>query len=193
MKLTFEKENKINYHNDEFGSFKSCNLFQLFNNDVLIGEFIVSEQVAFISTNYSRLRIDIFKHFFKSTRYEIVDIKTEKTIGKYVFPNWILFDSKEIGTLYFNNETFTCRRQRPAIRSNIFKKATWGHNKLILTNSTKEIDYEFKVETRWIEPANSEFRKATGIINSKNAETELIFVGLFFIERKLNIDDSISD
>lgn len=189
--MTFTKEVLSNYHSDEFGSFEHCNLYYLYDNSNNIGQFIVSEKVAFISTSEIRLRIDIINHFFKPSRYEIYDLNADIKIGYYTLPSWTI-GWKEIGFLEVDNQKYFCTREKAEIRSNIFKKATWGHFKLIVTNLSTEIVYKLKVETGWIEADDSEFRNAHGEISYSNADTKLVLAGLFFIERMLNIRDNNS-
>ncbi len=189
--MTFTKEILTNYCTTEFGNFESCNLFKLYDNENVVGQFIVSEKVAFLSTTDSNYRIDISNHFFRTSKFEIIDIKSETKIGFYDFPIW-RFGWKEIGDLVLNNVLYTCKRQRPEIRNNIFKKSTWGHSKVSLKSDLTEIIYHLQVETRWLEPANSQFRKAKGEINCNRINIDLVLLGLFFIERMLDIDDSNS-
>src|SRR5574343_172611 len=189
--MTFTKEVLTNYHSQEFGNFENCNLYKLYDKDSLIGKFIVSPKVAFLMTNEDKYRIDITNHFFKSNEYEIIDIKNEVKIGFYTLSTWRI-GWREIGTLTLNNEKYFCKRQKAEIRNNIFKKATWGHFKLSLSNHLTEVVYNLKVDTNWIESANSEFRNAEGKVKFSQADTMLILTGLFFIERMLDINDTNS-
>ncbi len=188
--MTFIKEVLANYSTTEFGNFESCNLYKIYDKENIVGQFVVADKVAFFSTTEFKYRIDITNHFFKASTFEIIDTETEIKIGFYKL-NWN-FGWKDIGTLVLNDMTYTCKRQRPDIRSNIFKKSTWGHCKLTLSNNQTEIIYKIKVETRWLEGANSEFRNAKGEINFTQADTTEILSGLLFIERALHIDDSNS-
>jgi hypothetical protein len=102
------------------------------------------------------------------------------------------FGWKNFGTLALYDKVYTCNRQRPDIKSSIFKKHTWGHCKLTLSNCETEIIYRLKVDTRWINGANSEFRSAMGEICFAKAELIEILSGLLFIENALLMDDSNS-
>lgn len=187
--MTFTKEVLTNYHSNEFGTFENCNLYHIYDNKNIIGKFIVSERVAFISTFGTNLRIDITNRFFKTSKYEIFDLKSNLMIGFYTIPEWII-GWKHIGTLVLESQKYLCIKQKADVRKNIFKKSTWGHFKLIVNNDSTEIVYKLKVETDWMESTNSEFRNAQGEINSNNDDTKLILAGLFFIERMLNISDT---
>ena len=186
--MNFTKEVLTDYCTTEFGNFESCNLFKLYDNENIVGQYLISEKVAFLSTKQFTYRIDITNHFFEHSKFEIVDTKTETKIGFYNLPAWRI-GWKEIGTLVLHNVKYTCTRKRPEVRNNILKKSTWGHYKLSLINNLIEITYNLQVETRWIEPANSQFRSAKGEIISNQTDIELILTGLFFIERMLDIND----
>jgi hypothetical protein len=187
--MTFTKEILSNYRSPDFGNFEQCNCYRLFENDNLIGQFVVGEKVAFLMTTYNRFRIDIISHWLKDKKYDIIDTKTESKIGYYTLPNWRL-GNNDIGTLTLNNEKYLCKRQKADIRKNIFKKSTWGHYKLWLSNQSVNVFYRLKVETEWINASNAEFRNARGETDAFQADPSLVLLGLFFIERMLNLIDS---
>lgn len=188
--MTFIKEVLINYSTPEFGNFESCNLYKIYGNENVLGQFIVIDKVSFLWTSEYKYRIDITNHFFRDSKFEIIDTETGKKIGFYKF-NWN-FGWKDIGTLVLNDTTYTCQRQRPDTRSNIFKKSTWGHCKISVSNNKTEIVYKIKVKTRWLEGADSEFRDSEGEINFTQAKMTEILSGLLFIERALHVNDSNS-
>lgn len=74
----------------DFGNFEQCNCYRLFENDTLIGQFVVAEKVAFLMTTNNKFRIDIISHWIKDKKYDIIDTKTECKIGYYTLPNWRL-------------------------------------------------------------------------------------------------------
>jgi hypothetical protein len=189
--MTFTKEVLTNFHSNDFGLFENCNLYQLHDNNKIIGQFIISETVAFISTNEPIVRIDINNHFFKPSAYTIFELPSNIQIGCYKIPSWTI-GWKEIGSMELDNIKYFCTKQKAEIRSNIFKKSTWGHYKLVVTNNNTEIVYKLKVETAWLEAPNAEFRNAHGEISSNKRDTKLILAGMFFIERMLNIIDNNS-
>jgi hypothetical protein len=186
--LTFTKEVFENYNSADFGHIKDCNVYKTFDNEILVGEFLCSSKVAYILTKTDKLRIDIKNHFFKTSKYEIINLATDTKIGFYDLPIWRI-SWKEIGNLTLSDQTYYCNRQRAETKYNIFKKATWGHYKINLANQLTEINYKLKVDTNWISPADSEFRKAQGEIVSNQTNNILILAGLFLIERMLyNVD-----
>lgn len=189
--MTFTKEVLTNYHSNDFGTFENCNLYHLHDNKQIIGKLIISEKVAFISTIDFKLRIDISNHFFKPSEYTIFELPTDIQIGYYNIPSWTI-GWKEIGYLELDNQKYFYTRQKAEIRSNVLKKSTWGHYKLIVTNNKTEIVYKLKVETEWCEAPDSEFRNAQGEISFNKEDTKLILAGMFFIERMLNIIDNNS-
>ncbi len=189
--MTFTKEVLTNFHSNEFGSFENCNLYQLRDNKKTIGQFIISERVAFISTIDFMLRIDISNHCFKPSEYTIFELPSDIPIGCYNIPSWTI-GWKEIGSLELDNQKYFSTRQKAEIRSNIFKKSTWGHYKLVVTNNKTEIIYKLKVERDWFEAPDSEFRNAQGEISFNKEDTKPILAGMVFIEKMLNIIDNNS-
>jgi hypothetical protein len=50
LNMTFIKEASTNYASAEFGNFESCNIYRLYENENLVGQFVIAEKVAFFST-----------------------------------------------------------------------------------------------------------------------------------------------
>lgn len=188
MTYTFTKEVLKDVDFPGVGSFEQCNLYKVFNDNTLLGQFICSQKVAFISTGDYLLRIDIEKYFFKANKFEVFDVKSNAKIGQYKLPEWVF---KEIGSLSLNGLTYKGIRERSNIRNNLFNRATWGNFKLRLQSDVTEVIYNIKVDTRWIEAANSEFRNAKGDIQASDGNIALILAGFFLVERMLNLNDDV--
>ena len=66
--MKFTKNVLSNYRSPDFGNFEACNYYRIFENDCLIGQFVVSEKVAFLMTNDNKFRIDIISHWIKEKK-----------------------------------------------------------------------------------------------------------------------------
>jgi hypothetical protein len=189
FQMTFTKEVLSNFVLPEFESAVDCNVYKLYNNQVLSGQLLITRKVCYFKTATNTYRIDIHDYFFKSSEFEIYNLETNLKIGSFVLPSF-LASSNEIGTLVILDKQFICKRENPNIRSSIFKKDTWGYYKLSMSNTMSRTEYNFRIPTRWIEPSGSEFRNIEGDIITTHHEVEIIIAGFFAVERMLFVSDS---
>ncbi len=186
--MTFTKEVYPYYQSPDFGHFYNCKLYTLHDDHNIVGQLIISHEVAFISTDDIKFRVDIKNNIFTPSEYIISDIKSKAKIGFYIFSMWKI-GWKEIGTLTLNNERYICNIQIPDVRHNIFKKSTWGHYKILLNNQLTEVVYTIKVQTGLLGLKNSEFSNANGEVDSNQPVSSLILAGLFFFERMFSVNN----
>jgi hypothetical protein len=186
--MTFTKEAYPYYQSPDFGHFYNCKLYTLHDDHNIVGQFIISHDVAFISTNDIKFRVDIKNNIFTPSEYTISDIKSKAKIGFYNFSIWKI-GWKEIGSLSLNDERYVCNIQISDIGHNIFKKSTWGHYKISLKNQFTEVVYTINVQTNWLNVKNSEFRNAKGEVKSNQSDIPLILAGLFFFERMFSVNN----
>ena len=82
MIFKFSKEFLENYTNPTYGYFESCALYSVYQNQQLLGTFLLGEQNGFIDVEELHLKIDIVHRVIKSDSYKIVNSISDVKMGE---------------------------------------------------------------------------------------------------------------
>ena len=182
MKLEFTKEIIEKYDLLNYGTVKDCGLYKIFHNDTFLGQFFYSEYASYFAFENFDIKIETTKHFFKSWEHKIIDQIKSIEIGSYEKSSWIS-PKRNAGRIQFDNKIYNCERLKPEIKNKYFKKETWGHYKIRLSNEQDTIIYKFKLDIPWIGGLDSAFKPFVGHIETTCENLLPVFAGLFLIEQ----------
>lgn len=189
MNLKFSKRVLENYNHPIHGLVESCVVYAVYSKEGLLGTFLLSERAGFIDFDETSLRIDIAHYVFKNDRYLIVDSRSESPVGEYRIPI-ILGGIMALGTMLLEGKVYSCKKQRPDVRYSPFKKSTWGHYKVSVSNEAEEVIYKLKVDVPIIDVPNTSQRPFDGEVQTNTVNLKLLFCGLFLLEQVFAVKDN---
>lgn len=187
MKFTFTKEVPKKYHIHGHGYLRKCKIYKIYSGENLIGQFFYHHNLCFFSFGDQSYRIDIERHFFKRSKYDLIDEKTQAKIGEYKFSGVAMY----VGLLTINGQNiFVCNKVKPNVRYSMFDSKTWGHYKMQVTNKINAVEYNFRVRASFFgTPAVASY-PFTGELELWGDNLLLAFAGFFLIEWNFESEDS---
>lgn len=185
MKLKFTKEILETYYFERHGYLAKCKLYKVFDNDIQTGLFLYNRTFCYFSFAERQYRVLIERHYFKKSKYYLIDEKTNVKVGEYKLSNWL----RDTGWLIMDDQrTFVCDKLQPEVRRSIFKRSTWGYYKINLSDRVSSVMFRFKIDVPLIASKKRGLRPFSGEIEV-NGDIMLAFAGLFLLEEIFEIED----
>ena len=125
----------------------------------------------------------------RNTNGQIGEIKLK---GNRISKRWESVVGEPNAIILYNEKSFHFGRIEPDIKSQFFKKHTWGHYKFVLycIDNDQSAFYSFKIDVPFISsPFSTPFRPFEGVIETNFKDLLLLPLGFYLIELELEAED----
>lgn len=184
MKYRFSKELVDNFFVEGHGNLNQCRIYKVFDNQNLIGQFFYRSELCFFSYYTKHIYVEIESNFFKKSKYILIDKQTQVRVGEYKISKW----SGLIGKLILDGQkSYRC----DILNSySIFNRETRGRYDVQVSNGVNAVVYRLKIDFPIISTLGTRFRPFSGEIELWGEDIQLVFAGLFLLERVFENEDS---
>ncbi|HEX7846891.1 MAG TPA: hypothetical protein VF476_13900 [Chitinophagaceae bacterium] len=170
--------------NDKLGNFGRYLHYQLFNDELLVGEFFHKNIISYFYLNGITYHIPNEYIPFKKPLYNIIDPQNESEILSLKKSFWRHLLYNEIGMAQKGNDIYRYKRTSLKVtKAPLFDYST-GQLEIYMTSPGNSIQY--KAGYRFIPNEHNSFRPLSDFSMTIKSESEnllLIYTGLFFIEK----------
>lgn len=187
MILTFTKELPKRYYLEGHGYLTKCKLYRVFKDGNELGRFFYHYNICFFSFENQSYHIDFERHFFKRSKFYLIDENSQRKIGEFKLSSLLI----DLGWLILDNQNiYVGNKKTPVVRFSLFDAKTWGHRRIQISNKVNAVVYDFRIKTPIFRTRDIQLYPFSGQLELWGENLLLAFAGFFLLENVLSLEDA---
>ncbi|WP_276481863.1 hypothetical protein [Paraflavitalea pollutisoli] len=190
MQYQLRKEILEPHYMAGYGRLEYCAMYKVWQEEKKIGQFFISDEVAFYAYDDEDVRIDYVRRAFRRTLYPIIDQKTQQPFGGYdrqhYSSSWTPYGKLFLGdAVYRTKKAGSCKL---GSRPQIDNLDVW------MGNLEQSVHFDVRI-TRpqpWYKRPRLYKGELEGTVTLHGDSLRLLFCSLFLLEQVIEFEDDTS-